>query len=88
MPLFLRLFFFHTIHYRTSHHTTFYMMRQAFMSGAAVVSHGSHHIDVMRLVQARFYHGIGGLKVTVSSGIILAFLPNWDSNLRPTHQRL
>ncbi len=38
--------------YDTSHN--FYMMRQAFMSGAAVVSHGSHHIVVMRLGQARF----------------------------------
>ncbi len=32
----------------------FYMMRQAFMRGAAVVSHGSHHIVVMRLGQVRF----------------------------------
>jgi hypothetical protein len=58
------------------------------MSGAAVVSDGSHDVVVIRLGQARFLHGIGGLKVTVSSGIFLAFLPNWDSNLRPTHQRL
>jgi hypothetical protein len=39
------------------------------MSGAAVVSDGSHHVVVMRLRQARFLHGIRGLKVTVSSGI-------------------
>jgi hypothetical protein len=39
------------------------------MGGADVVSHGSHHIVVMRLGQVRFEHGIGGLKVTVSSGI-------------------
>jgi hypothetical protein len=59
------------------------------MSGAAVVSHGSHHIPVvvMRLGQARFYHGIGGPKVTVSSGIF-GLSPQRDSNLRPTHQRL
>ncbi len=31
----------------TSHN--FYMMRQAFMSGAAAVLYGSHHIVVMRL---------------------------------------
>jgi hypothetical protein len=39
------------------------------MSGAAEVSDGSNHVVVMRLGQARFLHGIGGLKVTVSSGI-------------------
>ncbi len=56
MPLFFTvLFFFHTIHYRTSHHTNFfYMMRQVFMSEAEVVLYGSHHIVVMRLGQARF----------------------------------
>jgi hypothetical protein len=59
------------------------------MSGAAEVSNGSHHVVVMRLGQARFLHRISGLKVTVSSGIFfLAFLPNWDLSLRPTHQRL
>jgi hypothetical protein len=51
------------IHYRTSHHTIFYMMKKAFRSGAAVVLHGSHHIVVMRLGQVRFLHGIGGLNV-------------------------
>jgi hypothetical protein len=55
------------------------------MSGAAVVSDGAHLVVVMRLGQARFLHEIGGLKVTVSSDIFLAFLPNWDSKLRPTH---
>jgi hypothetical protein len=51
------------------------MMKQAFMSGAAVdvESHGSHHIVVMRLGQVRFWHGIGGLKVTVSRGIFWPF---------------
>jgi hypothetical protein len=40
------------------------------MSGAAVVSHGSHHIVVMRLVQARFLAwNRWSLKVTVRSGI-------------------
>jgi hypothetical protein len=39
------------------------------MSGAAVVSDGSHDVVVIMLGQARFLHGIGGLKVTVSSGI-------------------
>jgi len=58
------------------------------MSGAAVVSDGAHLVVVMRLGQARFLHEIGGLNVTVSSNIFLAFLPNWDSNLHPTHQRL
>jgi hypothetical protein len=52
-----------------------------------VVSDGSHFVFV-RLGQARFLHEMGGLMVTVSSNIYLAFLPNWDSNLRPTHQRL
>jgi hypothetical protein len=40
--------------YITGHHITqffFYMMRQAFRSGAAVVSRGSHHLVVMRLGQ-------------------------------------
>jgi hypothetical protein len=64
MPLFFTFIFFHTIYYRTSHHTMFYMMRQAFMSGAAMVSHGSHHKVVMRLGQVRFFDGIGGLKGT------------------------
>jgi hypothetical protein len=45
------------------------------MSGAAVVSDGSHHVVVMRLGQARFLHGIGGLKVTVSSGIFFGLSP-------------
>jgi hypothetical protein len=57
------------------------------MSGATVVSDGSHHVVVMRLGHARCLHGIGGLKVTVAE-FVLAFLPNWDSNLEPTHQRL
>ncbi len=57
------------------------------MSGAAVVSDGSHFVFV-RLGEARVLHEIGGLMVTFSSDIFLAFLPNWDSNLRPTHQRL
>ncbi len=43
------------------------------MSGAADVSVGSHHVVVMRLGQARF--GIGGLKVTVSSGIFFGLSP-------------
>ncbi len=37
-----------------SSHNFFFIVRQAFMSGAAVVSHGSHHIVVMRLGQVRF----------------------------------
>jgi hypothetical protein len=57
------------------------------MSGAAVVSDGSHFVFV-RLGQASFLHEIGGLMVTVSSDFFLAFLLIWDSNLRPTHQRL
>jgi hypothetical protein len=71
MPLFFTFIFLlsnDTLQNITSHNL-FYMMRQAFMSGAAVVSHGSHHIAVMRLGQVRFLHGIGGLKVTVSSEI-------------------
>jgi hypothetical protein len=43
------------------------------MSGAADVSVGSHHVVMMRLGQARF--GIGGLKVTVSSGIFFGLSP-------------
>jgi hypothetical protein len=58
------------------------------MSGSAEVSDGSHLVVVMRLGQARLLHEIGGLMVTVSSDNFLAFLLNWDSNLRPTHQRL
>jgi hypothetical protein len=45
------------------------------MSGAAEVSDGSHHVVVMRLGQARFLHGIGGLKVTVSSEIFFGLSP-------------
>jgi hypothetical protein len=45
------------------------------MSGADVVSDGSHHVVVMRLGQARFLHGIGGLKVTVSSVIYFGLSP-------------
>ncbi len=70
MPIFFTFIF---LSYDTLQHITsrnFYMTRhrgRRFMSGAAVVSHGSHHIVVMRLGQARFQHGIGDLKVTVSS---------------------
>ncbi len=71
---FLRLFFFQMIHYRTSHHTIFFTWwGRRFMGGAAVVLHGSHHIVVVRLRQVMFYHGIGGLKVTVSSGSFWPF---------------
>jgi hypothetical protein len=54
MPLFFTFIFlsYDTLQDITSHN--FYMMRQAFMSGAAVVLYGSHHIVVMRLGQARF----------------------------------
>jgi hypothetical protein len=45
----------------------------ATCGGAAVVSDGSHHVVVMRLGQASFLHGIGGLKVTVSRGIFWPF---------------
>ncbi len=38
------------------------------MSGAAVLSDGSHHIVVMRLGQAWFLQGIGGLKGTWQRG--------------------
>jgi hypothetical protein len=53
MPLFCTFIFlsYATLQDITSHNV--YMMRQAFMSGAAVVSYGSHHIVVMRLGQAR-----------------------------------
>jgi hypothetical protein len=58
------------------------------MSGAAVVSDGAHLVVVMRLGQARFLHEIGGLRLQSVATFFLAFLPNWDSKLRPTHQRL
>jgi hypothetical protein len=45
------------------------------MSGAAVVLDGSYHVVVMRLGQARFLHGIGGLNVTVSGGIFFGLSP-------------
>jgi hypothetical protein len=38
------------------------------MRGMLVVLYESHYIVVMRLGQAGFKHGTGGLKVTVSSG--------------------
>jgi hypothetical protein len=85
------VYFFSFILYITGYHTTQLLYDGAgvfFMSGAVVVSDGSHHVVVMRLGKARFLHGICGLKVTVGSGFFLAFLPDWDSNLRPTHQRL
>jgi hypothetical protein len=53
------------------------------MTGAAVVSDGSHHIVVKRLGQARFLHGIGGLKVTVSSGIFFGLSP--QLGIEPAH---
>jgi hypothetical protein len=57
------------------------------MSGAAVVSDRSHHVVVMRLGKARFLHGIGGLKVTVSSGIFfLPFSPTGTRTCAP-HNR-
>jgi hypothetical protein len=54
MPLFFTFIF---LSYDTLQDITspnFYIMRQTFMSGAVVVSYGSHHIVGMRLVQARF----------------------------------
>ncbi len=67
MPIFFTFIFlsYDTLQHITSHN--FYMMRQAFYEWSCCGIHGSHHIDVMRLGQARFQHGIGGLKVTVSS---------------------
>jgi hypothetical protein len=53
------------------------------MSGAAEVSDGSHHVVVMRLGQARFLHGIGGLEVTVSSGIFWPFSPTGTRTCAP-----
>jgi hypothetical protein len=48
--------YFSFIQYITGHHITqSYIMRQAFMSGAAVISHGSRHIVAMRLGQTRFF---------------------------------
>ncbi len=38
-----------------------------------VVLYKSHHIVVIRLAQAGFKHGTGGLKVTVSSGNLWPF---------------
>jgi hypothetical protein len=54
MPLFFMFIFLSddTLQDITTHN--FYMMRQAFMSGAVVVSHGSHHIVVMRLGKVGF----------------------------------
>jgi hypothetical protein len=56
MPLFFTFIFLSddTLQNITSHNF-FYMMRQAFMSGAAVVSHKSHHIVVMRLGQSKVF---------------------------------
>ena len=55
MPLFFTgLFFFHTIHYRTSHHTIFVYDEEVFLSGAEVVLYGSHLKVMRRLGQARF----------------------------------
>jgi hypothetical protein len=52
MPLFFTFFFLSddTLQDITSHNFFFHIMKQAFMSGAAVVS----HIFVMRLGQVRF----------------------------------
>jgi hypothetical protein len=54
------------------------------MSGAALVSDGSHHVVVMRLGQDRFLHGIGGLKVTVSSGIFFGLSPQLGLDSPPS----
>jgi hypothetical protein len=53
MPLFFTFNFlsYDTVQNIRSHNV--YMMRQAFMSGAAVVLYGSQNIVVMRLGQAR-----------------------------------
>jgi hypothetical protein len=40
------------------------------------------------LGQAGFMRGSGGLLRLQSVAEFLAFLPNWDSNLCPTHQWL
>jgi hypothetical protein len=56
MPLFIT-FYFSFLRYIKGHHITqflFCIMRQAFISGAAVVLYGLHHVVVMRLGQARF----------------------------------
>jgi hypothetical protein len=41
----------------------------------AITVYESHHIVVMRLWQAGFWHGTGGLKVPVSSGNLWPFSP-------------
>jgi hypothetical protein len=51
-----------------------------------LVLYESHHIVVMRLRQA-------GIEMVVSelqsvAKYFVAFLPNWDSDLHPTHKRL
>ncbi len=81
---FLRFYFFlsyDTLQDITSHN--YYMMRQAFFSGAAVVSDGSHRVVVMRLGHDWFLYRIGGLKVTVSRGIFLANSPTGTRTYAP-----
>jgi hypothetical protein len=43
----------------------------------------SHHIVAMRLEQAGFQHGTGGLKVTVSSGNLWPFSPTGTRTCAP-----
>ncbi len=43
----------------------------------------SHTVVVIRLGQVRFYHGIGGLKVTVSSRIFWSFSPTGTQTCAP-----
>ncbi len=48
-----------------------------------LVLYESHHIVVMRLGQAGFWHGTGGLKVKVSSGNLWPFSPTGTRTCAP-----
>jgi hypothetical protein len=76
---------------QNSHHTILYdeagVYERIWWSNVIT----SHNVIVKRLGQAGlrgFMHGTGGLSGYSQLRKFFFFLPNWDSNLRPTHQRL
>jgi hypothetical protein len=53
------------------------------MSGAAVVSDGSHHVVVMRLGQARFLHGTVVLRLQSVAEFFWPFSPTGTRTCDP-----
>ncbi len=88
MPLFFTFYFsiYDTLQNMVQqvHITQPYMMRQAFCEWSCCY-YTTHitYILVMRLRQAWFWHGTGGLKVTVSSGNFWPFSPTGTRTCAP-----